>query len=151
MAIGGSGGSGSAILPPKAAENPLVMQRIPTLVGVGGHFAGEVYALEYGKTISVGRSREADFSLRRTQVYRGQKPEEREGDESAKTVSAKHFEITMYNLGSIEIKNLSSNGTLVDGVPVKSQIISDVAKASHEIRFGADEVLKLEMRVHEDL
>ena len=88
------------------AAGPRVMQKIPTLIGVAGHFAGETFALEYGKTVTVGRSRAADFSLRRTQKYRVQDDVQREKDESAKTVSGKHFEITMYNLGSIEIRNL---------------------------------------------
>lgn len=127
------------------------MQKIPTLIGVGGHYAGESIALEYGKTVSVGRSRTADFSLRRTQKYRGQKTDDRDLDNSAKTVSAKHFQITMYNVGSIEIKNLSPNGTLVDGKSIQTLVIDDVAKQPHEIRFGADEVIKLEMRVHDEL
>lgn len=131
--------------------NPRVMQRIPTLVGVGGHFVGEVFPLEYGKTITVGRSRSSDFSLRRTQKYRTQSQDEREKDESARTVSSKHFEITMYNLGSIEIKNISPNGTWVDNKRIETLILNDVAKKAHEIRFGADELLKLEMRVHDDL
>ena len=127
------------------------MQRVPTLIGTKGHFAGEVFALEYGKTVSVGRSRTADFSLRRTQKYRAQKEDEREKDSSAKTVSGKHFMITMYNLGSIEIKNLSPNGTLVDDKTIQTLVIDDISKKAHRIRFGADEVLQLEMRVHEDL
>ena len=127
------------------------MQRIPTLVGVGGHFIGEIYPLEYGKTIAVGRSRSAEFSLRRTAKYRSLTEQERETDDPAKTVSSKHFEITMYNLGSIEIKNTSANGTRVDGKDVKNLILNDVSKNPHEIRFGADEVLRLEMRVHDDL
>ena len=48
------------------------MQRIPTLVGVSGHFIGEVFPLEYGKPLTVGRSRTADFSLRRTLRYKSQ-------------------------------------------------------------------------------
>jgi len=127
------------------------MQKIPTLVGIAGHFKDEVFALEYGKTISIGRSREADFSLRRTEKYRAQSPEEREKDAAALTVSAKHFQITMYNLGSIEIKNLRTNGTLVDGKQIDTFIVDDITKHTHEIRFGQDEVLHLEMRAHEDL
>jgi hypothetical protein len=57
----------------------------------------------------------------------------------------------MYNLGSIEIKNTSPNGTWVDGKRIEGLILNDVAKKAHEVRFGADEVLKLEMRVHDDL
>jgi hypothetical protein len=99
----------------------------------------------------VGRSRSADFSLRRTSKYRAMDENTRENDASAKTVSGKHFEITMYNVGSIEIKNLSPNGMHVDGKLINSLVIDDIAKRPHEIRFGADEVLRLEMRVHEDL
>ncbi|MCY3022024.1 MAG: FHA domain-containing protein [Planctomycetota bacterium] len=126
------------------------MQRIPTLVGIAGHFAGEVYPLRYGKTLTVGRSRDADFSLKRTEKYRTQTPEERERDESAQTVSAKHFQITMYNLRSIEVKNLSPNGLQVDGKPVEQAVLNDVANKPHELRFGLEEALRLEMRMHED-
>ena len=127
------------------------MQKIPTLIGIAGHFEGEVLALEYGKTLCVGRSRGVDLSLRRTRMYRSQNEQERESDASAKTVSSKHFEITMYNVGAIEIKNLSKNGLHVDGQLVDSIILDDVGTKAHEIRFGDKEVLKLEMRVHEDL
>ena len=41
------------------------MQKIPTLIGTGGHVNGEEMKLDYGKTLVVGRSRAADFSLRR--------------------------------------------------------------------------------------
>jgi hypothetical protein len=127
------------------------MQRIPTLVGTRGHFQGEIFPLEYGKTVCIGRSREAEFSLRRTQKYRAQSPEQRAADASARTVSARHFQVTMYNLGSIEVKNLSPNGTRVDGKPMDVVVLDDVTKRSHEITFGQEEVLHLQMRVQEDL
>jgi pSer/pThr/pTyr-binding forkhead associated (FHA) protein len=127
------------------------MQRVPTLVGVAGHFTGEQLPLEYGKTVSIGRSREADFSLRRTQKYRAQSVAEHDRDLSARTVSARHFQVTMYNLNSIEVRNLSPNGTLVDGKRTDVVMLDDVPKRAHEIRFGKEEVLRLEMRVHEDL
>lgn len=126
------------------------MQRIPTLVGVGGHFVGEVYPLEYGKPMTVGRSRTAHFSLRRTMKYRTQEQKDRESDEAAKTVSARHFQITMFNLRSIEIKNLSPNGTKLDGKVIETAVVSDVSSKHHEIRFGLDEAFRLEMRAHED-
>ena len=77
------------------------MQRIPTLKGVEGHVEGEEINLEYGRTIVVGRSRSCDFSLRRIESWLEKSEEDREKDRSFKTVSAKHFEITMYNVGSI--------------------------------------------------
>jgi pSer/pThr/pTyr-binding forkhead associated (FHA) protein len=126
------------------------MQRIPTLVGISGHFKGEQCMLRYGRTIVVGRSRDSDFSLKRTQVYRMQTQEEHESDQSAQTVSARHFQVTMYNLRSIEIKNISPNGTQVDGKAVETVVINDVATHPHEIHFGSGEVLRLEMREHAD-
>jgi hypothetical protein len=126
------------------------MPKIPTLVGIAGHFVGEQFPLEYGRKITVGRSREASFSLRRAAAYRAQSKTERETDAAAKTVSGKHFEITMYNLSSIEIKNLSPNGTWLDNKPIQALVIKDIAKKTYELRFGADERMKLELRDHEE-
>lgn len=126
------------------------MQRIPTLVGTAGHFAGEVFPLRYGRTLTVGRSRTADFSLKRTERYRTQTQEQRDNDESAQTVSAKHFQITMYNLRSVEIRNLSPNGITVDGAPVDQIVLNDLATQAHEIRFGLEEAVRLEMQVRAD-
>lgn len=126
------------------------MQRIPTLVGIAGHFSGEVFPLRYGRTLTVGRSRKADFSLKRTEKFRAQTQAERDKDESAQTVSGKHFQVTMYNLRSIEIKNLSPNGITVDGAAVTQVVLNDVAAKAHEIRFGLEEALRLEMQAHED-
>jgi hypothetical protein len=125
------------------------MQHVPSLVGVNGYFNGHVFPLEYGKTFTIGRSRRADFSLRRTHQYRAKNQDDRDKDAAPKTVSGLHFQITMYNLGSIEIKNLSRNGTLVDGKSVATTLIKDVARKSHEIRCGMDEVFRLEMRAND--
>src|ERR1700753_819798 len=112
------------------------MQRIPTLVGTSGHFKGQLYALEYGKPMVIGRSRMVAISLRRTQKYRLMSETERDKDEAAQTVSGKHFQVTMYNLGSIEIKNLSPNGTRLDGKPFDTSVINDIASKVHKIEFG---------------
>jgi pSer/pThr/pTyr-binding forkhead associated (FHA) protein len=122
----------------------------PKLIGVAGHVAGEELALEYGKKVVVGRSRSADWSLVRMKVWAGKSESEREADDAFRTVSGKHFEITMYNLGSIELVSLSPNGTRLDGEPVTRTTITDLAAKAHEIRFGADEVLRLEAKVQED-
>ena len=127
------------------------MQRIPTLVGIAGHFAGETFPLRYGRTLTVGRSRTADFSLKRTEKYRAQTQEERDNDESAQTISAKHFQVTMYNLRSVEVRNLSPNGIRVDGVALDHIVLNDVATQAHEIRFGLEEAVRLEMQVRGDI
>ena len=126
------------------------MHSVPTLVGVGGHVTGEKLALDYGKSVVVGRSRSADWSLRRMAAWRDVPDEEREKDQAFLTVSGKHFKITMYNTASIEIANLSSNGTRVDGEKIDKVIIDDVTRNAHEIRVGAEEVFSLQMHEHEE-
>ncbi len=126
------------------------MQRTPTLKGIEGHVKGEEVKLEYGRTIVVGRSRSCDFSLRRIKAWQEKGAEEREKDRSFKTVSGRHFEITMYNLGSIEIVNLSPNGTYVDGKRIDKMIVEDVSENSHEIKIGLGEKFELALRETED-
>lgn len=126
------------------------MQRVPTLVGIAGHFAGEVFPLRYGRTLTVGRSRSADFSIKRTEKYRSQAAEEREADESAQTISAKHFQITLHNQRCIEVKNLSPNGIRVDGQSVEQVVLNDLTTHTHDIRFGLEEIVRLELRALQD-
>lgn len=127
------------------------MIRVPTLVGLGGHVKNEQVALEYGKPLVVGRSRKCDVSLRRSEIYRKMTAEQREKDVALKTVSSQHFKVTMFNLGSIEIVNISENGTSVDGKTITRVIVTDVSAKPHEIRFGAKEVFRLELREHAKL
>jgi len=122
------------------------MDSVPTLVGIAGHVKGEELPLEYGKKVVVGRSRAADWSLVRMKSWTGKAKPDQELDHAFRTVSGRHFEITMFNLGSIEVVNLSSNGTKLDGKPLDRATVTDVATKSHEISFGADEVVRLEMR-----
>jgi pSer/pThr/pTyr-binding forkhead associated (FHA) protein len=122
------------------------MEKIPTLVGTSGHIEGEQFKLEYGKTLVVGRSRSADFSLRRIAKVANMADDERENDQDLRTVSGKHFEITMYNVESIEVVNLSPNGTYVDGKLVDKIILTDVAENTHDIRIGSSEVFRLQLK-----
>jgi len=119
------------------------MQKVPVLVGIAGHVKGVHFPLEYGKTVVVGRSRSSDLSLRRLESYTRMSEEEREKDRAFRTVSGKHFEVTMYNLKAIEIVNLSPNGTYVDGKPVDRVLLDDITEKSHEIAFGLAERMKL--------
>ena len=121
------------------------MSTKPVLVGVGGHVEGERMELDYGKTVVVGRSRSADFSLRRVPDVAKLSDEERQDDHELRTVSGKHFEITPFREDSIEIVNLSPNGTYVNGKRVDKIVLEDVAEKAYEIKLGAREVLRLEL------
>ena len=41
------------------------MKKVPTLIGIDGPFKGEIHVLEHFRPYVVGRSREADISVRR--------------------------------------------------------------------------------------
>ena len=56
----------------------------------------------------------------------------------------------MYNLGSIEIVNLSPNGTYVDGTRVDKLVIDDIAEKTHEIKIGLEEKFELALCEVED-
>ena len=131
-------------------EKEATMPDVPALVGIEGHVKGEEMKLEYGKTIIVGRSRSADLSLRRMEAITSMSDVQRDSDNDLRTVSGRHFEITMYNIGSIEIVNLSPNGTYVDGKLADKIILDDVAENSHEIRMGTKEVFRLEMKSYDE-
>ncbi len=123
------------------------MTLVPTLIGVGGPFEGEAVPLEPFRPYIVGRSRSADISVRRSEKYRLQSDAERDADTAAKTISARHFQITFYNMRSIEVKNLSVNGTRLDDKPIgDAVIITDIGKRPHVITFGMDGKFKLQMR-----
>ena len=115
----------------------------PVLAGVDGIIAGEEFPLEYGRSLVVGRSRSCDISLRRCQNWLDLDEDEREDEKDFKTVSRKHCRVSFYNANSIEIEDLSSNGTFVDGKRVDRILIRDVKEQDHEILLGTRERFRL--------
>jgi pSer/pThr/pTyr-binding forkhead associated (FHA) protein len=116
------------------------------LIGVRGVVEGEQFSLEDGKSVVIGRSRECDISLRDCKKWeeleaRGELPED-----GSKTVSRKHLKITVYDVGRVELEDLSSNGTFVDGKRIDRMVLNDMKDASHELLLGAGEGFRLEWR-----
>jgi pSer/pThr/pTyr-binding forkhead associated (FHA) protein len=118
----------------------------PVLIGVEGFVQGEEYPLDYGQTLIIGRSRSCDISLRRCPKWLEQNPANRDETKDFKTVSRKHVRVSFYNANSIEIEDLSSNGTFVDGKRVDRILISDIKERGHELLLGTRERFKLVWR-----
>ncbi len=117
----------------------------PVLVGVSGVVEGEVFPLEYGKAVIIGRSRSCDISLR--DCARWQELEDAGTvEETARTVSRRHVKLTYHNAASIELEDLSSNGTFVDGNRVDRVVLSDVKETAHDVQMGGGERFRLEWR-----
>ncbi len=118
----------------------------PVLVGIRGVAQGEVFPLMAGKATVIGRSRSCDISLKN-----GKRLEEAEkagevSEETSKTVSRKHLKLIFENAGSIELEDLSSNGTFVDGKRIDRLVITDAREKTHEIQLGGGDVFRLEWR-----
>jgi pSer/pThr/pTyr-binding forkhead associated (FHA) protein len=116
------------------------------LVGVRGVVQGELFQLESGTSVIVGRSRECDISLRNCKRWeeleaRGELPED-----GSKTVSRKHLKISVHDTGRVELEDLSSNGTFVDGKRIDRMVLTDLKETPHELLLGAGEGFRLEWR-----
>ena len=118
----------------------------PVLVGISGVVQGESFALDYGKSLVIGRSRSCDISIRNCKRWQDTESAGEPPPESSKTVSRKHFKLSYYNASSIEIEDLSSNGTFVDGKRIDRVVIADLKTRPHEIKMGAGETFQLEWR-----
>lgn len=77
--------------------------------------------------------------------------EERDSDADLRTVSGRHFEITVYDEGSVEIVNLSPNGTYVNNKLTEKVMLSDIAETTNKIKIGTSEVLTLESLTDEEI
>jgi pSer/pThr/pTyr-binding forkhead associated (FHA) protein len=86
------------------------------VVGQGGVLDGERRALVPGATLVVGRSRSCHLSLRKCRRFLASDEQpELLASEGFRRVSRVHCEIAYLPDGRVEIRDLSRNGTLVDG------------------------------------
>ncbi|MFH1731811.1 MAG: FHA domain-containing protein [Planctomycetota bacterium] len=118
----------------------------PVLIGLAGVVEGEVFPLEYGKSVIIGRSRACDISLRNCKRWLELEETGEVPEESSKTVSRRHLKITFHNADSIELEDLSSNGTYVDGSRIDRMVITDIREAPHEVQMGGGDKFRLEWR-----
>ena len=61
-------------------------------------------------------------------------------------MSRKHVRISCYDAENIEVEDLSSNGTFVDGQRTDRVVITDLRERSHELLLGTREKFRLEWR-----
>ena len=118
----------------------------PVLTGVEGFVRGEEYPLWRGATVVIGRSRSCDISLRRCRAWLELTPNSREDQKDFKTVSRRHVRISYRGPDNIEIEDLSSNGTFLDGQRIDRVAMTDLRERSHELLLGTHEKLRIEWR-----
>lgn len=109
------------------------------LKGEGDLAAGQNLKLSLGETIVVGRSRHCDWSLKRAPAYLKTSGADRVALHKRMqycSVSRKHVRIAFLAKDMVELKNLSANGTYVDGKRVDRIVLEDCTTREHLIRLG---------------
>lgn len=114
------------------------------LRGTKGLCEGEVFPLKYGQAVVIGRSRHCEVSLKNCKRYKDLAAAGKGEDTEFLTVSRRHLRIHFYNSQSIELEDLSTNGTFLNGEPVRHITITDIKVRAYELRMGARETLSLE-------
>ncbi len=120
------------------------MPRI-VLKGVAGIVKDESFTIETGQDVIVGRSRSCEVSIKSCRAYSMMEPEARDKDEGLLTVSRKHLRIRFVQPDAVEVEDLSSNGTFLDGKKVEKITIKDLATKPYEIRLGRRETFRMEI------
>jgi len=128
--------------PPGEPSDPVIV-----VVGVKGFLEGEARLLKPGEELVVGRGRAADLSLKRAPKFT-QRSDRLEVARSERflCVSRRHVRIQFLHPGLVEVEDLSSNGTFVDGRRVDRIGLTDLRARTHDINLGGVEVLRLEWR-----
>jgi pSer/pThr/pTyr-binding forkhead associated (FHA) protein len=114
--------------------------------GLSGFLIGEETRVAVGESLVIGRSRRADLSTRRAKKLKARPDWEKViGTASFLTVSRRHTRIDHVSPGVIEITDLSSNGTYLDGKAVARETVSDLAERTHLLGVGAQERFELRL------
>ena len=102
--------------------------------GQGTWFDGLRAVLEPGKVVVVGRSRSCDVSVRKSQHFR-HLPDKDEVLRSTEfnRISRIHCELSLVGPRRVEVRDLSSNGTWVDGARVKGAVVVDLSGGPVEV------------------
>lgn len=105
---------------------------------------GETLRITLGMSVIVGRSRSCEWSLKRTVPYledpEGARTRIRESL-AFRSVSRRHCRISFLAPDLVEIENLATNGTLVNGRPVDRLMLLDARVRTHVLQLGPEGLL----------
>jgi pSer/pThr/pTyr-binding forkhead associated (FHA) protein len=124
-------------------EKSVAAPQVPTLLLRPRDAAveGETLRITLGMTVSVGRSRSCEWSLKRTVPYLDDKDGSRTRIRESlafRSVSRRHCRISFLAPDLVEIENLATNGTLVDGRPVDRLMLLDARLRTHTLQLGPE-------------
>jgi hypothetical protein len=111
--------------------------------GTGKLGDGQSLKLSVGESILCGRSRWCEWSLKKTPRYLKDEEGAREAARQSvawRTTSRRHCRLAYLAPDMIEIRNLSTNGTFVDGHRVDRLVLTDCRFQPHRLRLGPEGV-----------
>ena len=119
--------------------------KVPTLIGIEGLVKGEVFPLDSGNEIIVGRSRSCDISLRKLESYRNMDSDDRDNDHDFNTVSRSHIRIQVVKENHVRFEDISTNGTYWNDQLITEPVDVDLSDPNGDtiIRLGARESFRL--------
>jgi len=114
--------------------------------GLRGFLGGEEQRVNVGETLILGRSRRAGLSTRRARKLKARPDWEKVIVTAAfLTVSRRHTRIEHVRPGVVEITDLSSNGTYLDGKLIARETLMDLKEKTHILGVGAQERFELSL------
>jgi len=116
------------------------------LTGVEGMLRNDTLVIRLGETVVIGRSRQCDFSTRRSKRFLTAPEEEQRrilAERSFNKVSRRHARISFLAKGQVEIRDMSRNGTFIDGNRIERMLLKDLDGMGVEIRLGDTERMRL--------
>jgi len=116
------------------------------LTGVEGMLRNDTLVIRLGETVVVGRSRHCDFSTRRSKRFLTAPEEEQRrilDERTFNKVSRRHARISFLAKGQVEIRDMSRNGTFVDGNRIDRILLKGLDGMGVEIRLADAERMRL--------
>lgn len=113
--------------------------------GASGLFRGESATLRIGQSVVLGRSRSCGLSVARSAECLRLGQEALERHPSYRRISRRHLRISLVSRAVLEIEDLSTNGTVVDGYRVDKRWIEDFDGRTDGIviSFGEGETVEV--------
>jgi len=116
------------------------------LTGVEGMLRNDTLVIRLGETVVVGRSRQCDFSTRQSKRFLTAPEEEQRrilDERSFNKVSRRHARISFLAKGQVEIRDMSRNGTFVDGNRIDRILLKGMDGMGVEICLADAERMRL--------
>jgi len=118
----------------------------PMLIGVKGVVSGERFPLLANQEVLVGRSRSCEICLGKCRRWLQLNTAQQEADDEFNSVSRKHLRVIFRPPDTVELEDLSANGTFLDGQRLQRTRITDLKQRAREVRLGTRESFRLEWR-----